>query len=182
MFPQTLNLPLQVAKGVVSLWPWFTVSIAQSSSKKFAIQLTTSEQVLFLAANTLSLMNKWLYHIQTQRLLDPPKKGAVNMPLLFLSSPSRPHSSPSIHPPLLLLIPVSSALFPCSLSGNIAKYLHTCLSIPSSPPPSCHLIATCYLQVFTLHLPPTHHLPLSPLCLFLQTALSFRCRHKAQNP
>ena len=86
MFPQSLTLPLQVAKGVVSLWPWFTVSIAHSSSKKFAIQLTTSEQVLFLAANTLSLMNKWLYHIQTQQLLDPPKKGAPPLPLFSLTA------------------------------------------------------------------------------------------------
>lgn len=65
----------QTAKGIISLWPWFQVSIAHNCSYKYPLKVTTSDHVLYMAAPSLAVMNKWIYYIQTQRLLDPPKIG-----------------------------------------------------------------------------------------------------------
>ena len=61
----------QSIMGVLSLWPEFEISLAHQCSYKFTLRLTTAENVIYLASSNQSSMNKWLYHIQTQRILEP---------------------------------------------------------------------------------------------------------------
>lgn len=61
----------QSIMGVISLWPEFEVSIAHQCPYKFSMKLITSESVVYLATGSLASMNKWLYHIQTQRVIEP---------------------------------------------------------------------------------------------------------------
>ena len=64
--------------GVLSLWPYFEVSLAHQCSYKYTLKLATTESVVYLASNSQGSMNKWLYHIQTQRVLEP-NKGMHNV-------------------------------------------------------------------------------------------------------
>lgn len=69
----------QVAKGLISLWPTFRLSLAHMSSYKFPIKLVTSDRQIFcLAAPDFQMMNVWYNKIQSQLSLDnlfPDKKG-----------------------------------------------------------------------------------------------------------
>ena len=71
----------QVAKGLISLWPSFRLSLAHVSSYKFPIKLVTSDgQTFYLAAPDFQTMNFWYSRIQTQLSLDnlfPDKKGGA---------------------------------------------------------------------------------------------------------
>lgn len=69
----------QVAKGLISLWPTFRLSLAHMSSYKFPMKLATSDgKTICLAAPDFQTMNVWYNHIQSQLSLDnlyPDKKG-----------------------------------------------------------------------------------------------------------
>ena len=69
----------QIAKGLISLWPTFRLSLAHVSSYKFPIKLVTSDgQTFYLAAPDSQTMNVWYNQIQSQLTLDnlfPDKKG-----------------------------------------------------------------------------------------------------------
>ena len=72
----------QVAKGIISLWPSFHLSLAHGSSYKFPLKLVTSDrQTYCLAAQDFQTMNTWFTHIQRQLTLDnlfPDKKGTTH--------------------------------------------------------------------------------------------------------
>ena len=68
----TLPLPpsLQTPKAILQLHPSFHVSLAHTSGYHYPLQLAVADHPpLFLAASTYHLMNQWLYHLQTQRIL-----------------------------------------------------------------------------------------------------------------
>ncbi len=65
----------QAPKGIVSLWPWFQLSLAHNCSHKFPLRLTNSEVTVYLSAASFIMMNRWFFHLQTQRILEPQKKG-----------------------------------------------------------------------------------------------------------
>ena len=71
----------QVAKGLISLWPTFRLSLAHMSSYKFPIKLVTSDgQTFCLATPDFQTMNVWYNQIQSQLTLDnlfTDKKGGV---------------------------------------------------------------------------------------------------------
>lgn len=73
----------QVAKGLVSLWPTFRLSLAHMSSYKFPMKLVTSDgQTFCLAAPDFQTMNVWYNQIQSQLSLDnlfPDKKGGCEI-------------------------------------------------------------------------------------------------------
>ena len=69
----------QVAKGLISLWPSFQLSLAHVCPYKFPIKLVTSDgQTFYMAAPNAHTMNTWYTYLQTQITLDnlfPDRKG-----------------------------------------------------------------------------------------------------------
>lgn len=61
----------QTIKGVISLFPYFEISIAHQCSYKYTFKISTPEGTVYLAASNSTAMNKWIYFIQTQKILEP---------------------------------------------------------------------------------------------------------------
>lgn len=59
------------------LWPWFQVSLAHNCSHKYPLKLTNPDVTIYISASSFSLMNRWFYHLQTQRIMDPQRKGKL---------------------------------------------------------------------------------------------------------